>query len=82
MAVAAAIGAHFCAQAQGAEAGHDVYPAAELVAIVESGALFDVEPQQVALAVDFVIAQCAFVAHLYARHQLPAAHRHGRETYV
>ena len=82
MAVAAAIGADFCAEAQGAEAGHDVDAAAELVAIIESRALFDIEAQQVALAVDFVIAQGAFVTDLHARHQLPCAHRHRGETYV
>jgi len=29
----------------------------------------------VALAVDLVVAQCAFVTDLYAGHQLPCAHR-------
>ena len=43
VAVTAAIRAHFCAEAEGAEAGHEVDAAAELVAVVEGGALFDVE---------------------------------------
>ncbi len=74
MAVTATVGPDLSAHTQGAEVGHQVDAAAELIAVVERRALLDIQPQQVAFAVDLLIAERTFIAHANARDQLPRTH--------